>query len=361
MKINGIRFSAMMIVAAVAALLVGCGSKTGDKGAAAQESAEAKVLHLYTWSDYFPQEVFDEFQKRTGIVVKQDILSSNEELMAKLQQGAGDYDLINPSDYAIKPLAEQGLLATLDHNRLKNWGNLDAQYLNQNFDPGNKYSLPYFWGTTGFGYNKEKIPEQLESWDALFDSKYADKILMLDDPRECLAVALKRMGKSLNTTDPPVLQQAADMLKQQDKLVRTYNSDLFADKLRDGDVWISHGYNGQLAKLVASDPGRFAYVFPKEGGTIWMDNLCVPAKAKNPDAAYQFIDFILEPEVGGKIVNAAGYASANAAAKKFIKAEILNDKNVYPTPEMLKNGEHMQDLGDTATLIDKLWREVKAQ
>lgn len=358
---NWLRSAGAMIV--LAAVVAGCGSRSPDQktGATTQESGEQKVLHLYAWSDYFPQEVFVEFHNRTGITVKQDILSSNEELMAKLQQGAGEYDLINPSDYTIKPLAEQGLLATLDHGRLKNWGNLDAQYLNQDFDPGNKYSLPYFWGTTGFGYNKEKIPEQLDSWDALFDSKYADKILMLDDPRECLAVALKRMGKSLNTTDAATLQQAADMLKQQHKLVRTYNSDLFANKLHDGDVWISHGYNGQLAKLVAAEPGRFAYVFPKEGGTIWMDNLCIPAKAKNPDAAYQFIDFILEPEIGGIIVNAAGYASANAAAKKFIKPEILNDKNVYPTANMLKNGEHMQDLGDTATLIDKLWREVKAQ
>jgi spermidine/putrescine-binding protein len=151
------------------------------------------------------------------------------------------------------------------------------------------------------------------------------------------------------------------MLKQQHAIVRAYDSENYDKTLAGGDVVLAHGWNGQLAKVVADKPDTFAYVLPKEGGTIWMDNLCIPASAKNVDAAYQFINYIMEAEPAAKIVNGVSYASPNIAAKPFIDPKILNDPNIYPPPEMLKNWEFLDDVGKTSRLLDELWTEIKAQ
>lgn len=329
-----------------------------DQPAAA---APPKELNIYIWSEYLPQPVIDEFTRRTGIAVTVDTYDSNETLMAKLASGVAGYDLVVPSDYVIRPLAAQGLIARLDHSKLSNLSNLDPAFLNQRFDPGNQYSIPYLWGTTGLAYNKKIITTPVDSWDVLFDPKYSGRILMLNDMRECFVVALKRMGKSANETDPDVLAKAADMLKQQHALVRTYDSENYDRTLESGDVVVAHGWNGQMAKVVSDRPDEFAYVLPKEGGTIWMDNVSIPTTAKNPDAAYQFINYILEPQAAAQIVNGVDYASANVAARPFIDPKILNDRNIYPTHEMVKGWEYLDDLGKTNRLLDELWTEIKAQ
>jgi spermidine/putrescine transport system substrate-binding protein len=169
------------------------------------------------------------------------------------------------------------------------------------------------------------------------------------------------MGHSLNTTEPAILRQAADLLKKQKPLVKTYNSGDFANILAAGDVDLAHGYNGQLAEVVAKEPERLAYVVPKEGGTFWMDNVCIPAKARNVENAYKFLDFIMEPEINAEIVNGVSYASANVPARKFIRPEILNDAAIYPSDEILSRCEFLEDIGETTTLLDEYWTEIKAQ
>ncbi|HUB24509.1 MAG TPA: spermidine/putrescine ABC transporter substrate-binding protein [Tepidisphaeraceae bacterium] len=324
-------------------------------------AAAPKQLNIYIWSEYLPQQVLDQFTQRTGIAVTVDTYDSNETLMAKLASGVAGYDLVVPSDYIIQPLIRQNLIAPLDKSRLTNFGNLDPAFLNQHFDPNNQYSMPYLWGTTGLAYNKKIINTPVDSWDILFDPKYSGRILMLDDMRECFVVALKRMGKSVNETDPAILNQAADMLKKQHALVRAYDSENYDRTLESGDVVVAQGWNGQMAKVVSDRPDEFAYVLPREGGTIWMDNVCIPTGAKNPDAAYQFMNFILEPQPAAEIVNGVYYASPNAAARQFIDPKILNDRNIYPTADMLKGWEFLNDIGPTSRLLDQLWTEIKAQ
>ena len=352
-----------LLLCLLATLLV-CGCDRGGGGDGRQ-----KVLNVYIWSEYLPQSVVDRFSRQTGIRVNVDTYDSNEALLAKLQSGAADYDLVVPSDYMVRTLIAQKLVQEIDRSKVKGWENLDADLMNKEFDPGNRYSVPYFWGTTGFGYNKPKLealaretgrPLDLTSWDVLFDDRLEQRVLMLDDMRECFAVALKRMGKSINETDPQTLAAAAEMLRAQKKLVRTYDSGDFANVLGAGDVLVAHGYNGQLAKLAAEQPDRFAFVLPKEGGTFWMDNVCIPASAGNPDGAHAFLSFILEPEVGAEIVNAVSYASANAAARKHVKPEVLNDPAVYPPKAALARCEFMRELGpETTDLLDRHWTEIK--
>jgi spermidine/putrescine-binding protein len=342
---------------ALALAAAACGG--GAEQAAAP--AEAGRLNIYIWSEYLPQEVIDQFSRETGIEVNFDLYDSNEALLQKLQSGVADYDVVVPSDYMVKILILEGLIQPLDHGRLPNRANLDPRFLDKPFDPGNRYSLPYFWGTTGLGYDLTKTGGPIDSWAAAFDPAHAGRISMLDDMREAFGAALKSMGHSLNTTDPAILEQAAEKLKQQKPLVKTYDSGDFANILAAGDVDIAHGYNGQLAEVVAEEPERLAYVVPKEGATVWMDNVAIPAQARNLDSAYQFLDYIMRPEVNAQIVNGVSYASANVPAKEFIEPEILNDPSIYPPDEVLANCEFLDDLGEATTLMDKYWTEIKAQ
>ena len=348
---------ASLFAAGIAAGVAGCAKKAGEAPAKAQE---ADKLNIYIWSAYLPKEVIDRFSTETGIKVNFDTYDSNEALLEKLQSGVADYDLVVPSDYMVRILVAEKLIQPLDHAKLPNIANLDPRFLDKKFDPKNQYSLPYFWGTTGFGYNKAKLGA-LDSWQALFDARNKGRILMLDDMREVFGAALTSMGKSLNETDPAVLKQAADLLKKQKKLVATYNSGDFANILAAGDVDIAHGYNGQLAEVVAKEPEKLAYVVPKEGATLWMDNVTIPAKARNLDNAYRFLNFIMEPQVNADIVNGVSYASANVPARQFIKPEILNDASIYPSDEVIARCEFLEDIGDTTTLLDQYWTEIKAQ
>ena len=340
----------------VSALVLGLGLLTGCGG-----KRDEKVLNLFIWTEYLPESVIQKFTERTGIKVNYDTYDSNEALLEKLQSGVADYDVVCPSDYMISILVSEGLLQKLDRTQLKNFGNLEPKFLDQKFDPKNEHTVPYFWGTTGLGYNKQKLPGVVDSWAVLFDEQYKGRILMLDDMRECFVAALKLLGYSLNETDPAKLAQAAELLKKQKSLVQTYNSGDFAGLLAAGDVDIAHGYNGQIAKVVAETPDKLAYIMPKEGGTLWMDSLCIPIKARNATAAHLFLDFVQEPEINAEIVNAMHYASANGAAKAHIDPAILNDAAIYPASETLSHCEFIEDIGDAVTVMDKYWTEIKAQ
>jgi spermidine/putrescine-binding protein len=321
----------------------------------------SKVVNIYIWTNYLPQEVVTEFERRTGIHANVDTYDSNEAVLEKLQSGVADYDVVVPSDYMLKILAPQGLVQPLDHSRLPHFANLDPRFLDQKYDPKNGHSVPYLWGTTGIGYDKTKVQEPVDSWAVLFDPRHAGRILMLDDVREVFGAALKLMGRSINERDPAILRQAADRLKQQKSLVRTYNSSDFANLLAAGDVDVAMGFNGEMAEAVADSKGRLAYVVPKEGGTLWIDNLAIPKGAHNVDAAYAFLDFVMEPEIAAQIVNHVHYAGANRAALPLIDAKIRNDPSIYPPQEVLDRCELIEDLGETTQLLDRLWTEIKAQ
>ncbi|MES1241064.1 MAG: spermidine/putrescine ABC transporter substrate-binding protein [Acidobacteriota bacterium] len=341
---------ALVVLIALAALALACGGK-----------APEKKLNIYIWTNYLPDDVLADFERRTGIHATVDTYDSNEVLLQKLQSGVADYDVVVPSDYMVPILVSQKLLLSLDKARLQGLDNLDPRFLDRELDPGNTHSIPYLWGTTGLGYDRTKVAAPLDSWSALFDARYKGRILMLDDPREAFGVVLKLMGRSLNETDPAVLRQAADRLKAQKALVKTYNSSDFANLLAAGDVDISHGWNGELAELAAKDPKRFAYVVPKEGSTLWIDSLAIPARATHVEEAYAFFSFLLEPEVAARVVNGVHYAGANKAAWDRIKPEIRNDPSIYPPEEVLDRCELLKDLGPATQLIDELWTEIKAQ
>ena len=332
----------------IGALCVGCQKKP-------------KELNLFSWSGYFTQPLMDEFQKRTGIKVNQTNFSTNEELVAKLGSGISDYDVVIPSDYTVQVLVLDKKLMPLDRSQLPNFKNLDPKFLGQPFDRANQYSIPLFWGTTGLGVNKQVVKEPIDSWQAVFDPKYAGKISMLKDARENFAVALLLMGKSVNETDPATLRMAADKLKAQTGLVKFYDSDSFDDKLSTDEAAIVQGYNGQIAKVIADHPDKYYYVVPKEGATRWIDNVCIPANAPHSAEAHAFLNFLMDPQVAAEMVKEVRYASPNQAARAFMPPEILNDTNMYASDEVLKRCQLMLDIGPAAQTVYRLWDEIRAK
>jgi spermidine/putrescine transport system permease protein len=321
--------------------------------------ASSRELNLFIWSNYIAPQTVARFETRHRVKVNVDLYDSNEALLAKLQAGNAGYDVICPSDYSVQVLLAQGLLRPLDHSALPHLANIDPSFLDRPYDPGNVHSVPYFWGTTGIAYDRSRVAEPIDSWNALWDPRYEGRILMLDDAREVFGAALKRRGHSLNTTDATLLAAARDDVLGQKALVRAYNSSNFEDVLLSGDVWLAQGWNGQFARAMDQDPD-IVYVVPKEGSTLFIDNLAVPRDAAQPELAHAFIDFTMEAEVAAEICATMRYSSPNRAAWPLLPKAVRRHPAVFPPPEVVERLELIRDLDEATVLYDRLWTEVKS-
>jgi spermidine/putrescine transport system permease protein len=318
-----------------------------------------EVLNLYIWSNYIAPETIRKFEERHGVRVNVDLYDTNEALLAKVQTRNVAYDVLCPSNYPIQILLHQNLLRPLDHSALPHLVNVDPRLLNRDYDPGNRYSVPYFWGTCGIGYRKSKAG-RVDSWAALWDPRFKGRVLMLDDARETLGAALKWKGHSFNVTDPAILATAKRLLIEQRPLVKVYDSANFHDVLLSGDVWVAQGWNGQFAKVMPNDPD-IEYVIPKEGSSLFIDSLVIPASAPHPELAHEFIDFTLEPEIAAEICRSMRYSSPNRAAMPLLPPEIRQNPAIFPPDDVVKRLELIEDIGEATVLYDRLWTEVKTQ
>jgi len=339
-------------------LAIGCKKQTGS---AAQ--VNDKKVNLLVFSEYIPDDVLADFKKETGIEANVAVLGSNEELVAKLHGGGNEFDVVSPSDYMVRRLASQGLIQKLDRMKLPNFKNLDPGQLGKSFDPGNETSVPLFWGTTGIGYNKSKVAGPIDSWGALFDARHKGQVVMLNDPREMVAAALRTAGKDPNTRDPAQLQAAIELLKKQKKEVNPlYDIDGVYEKLQGGDVALAQGFNGQFYKVIADKPDELGYVIPKEGATIWIDNLAVPTASTRVANAHLLIDFLMRPDIAARMANFAAYATPNKAALEQVKPELRNNPIIYPPAEVLQKCATMDDMGAEANkIVDRVATEINAE
>ncbi len=325
-------------------------------------SSSTKQLNIYSWPDYIHKDAIPEFEKRYGIKVVYDVVSSNEGLMAKFQAGASNYDIIVPSNYVVNKLKEQKLLRPIEKDRLRNFGNLMPRFANTAFDPGCQVSVPYTFGTTGIAYNTKapcysdgKYPDDL---DAFWDARMKGRITLLEDVRETLGMALIRRGFSLNSTDEKELRTAYDDLKEQKKLIMCYTSDQVIVSLASGDSWLSLAYSGDAQQAIRQN-SDLRYVIPKTGASMWMDTLCIPKNAPHPEYAHLWIDYMLEPEVAAKMSEFTGYATPNAAASKLLPSDVLADEEIYPPEKVLERLQDVKDVGSAIFLYDRLWTELK--
>lgn len=329
------------------ALAGGCGKPAG------------RTVHFYSWDSYDDPAVFAEFEKRTGIKVVTDFFASNEELLAKLMAGQGGYDVIVPSDYMVEIMARQGLLAEIPRAAVPNAAQLDPRFLDLPFDKGNRFSMPYMWGMTGIAYDSDVVKPAPDSWAALWDPRWKGRIAMLNDQREVFAMALQSLRLPANSKDPVHLAAAQKRLAEQRPLVKAYQSENQKGLLIAGEVVMAQAWSSDL-NLAAAEKPSLRFVLPKEGGFIWMDNLCIPKGAADPEAAKALVDFLLSPEVAVKLHAKLRGGSPIKDAARRLPEELRGNPTIVPDAAMMKRAVWLEDLGEAAALYDRLWTELKA-
>ena len=318
--------------------------------------AEDKVVHVYNWSDYIAEDTLQNFEAATGIKVVYDVYDSNEVMEAKMLAGGSGYDVVFPT---AQPFAERhiaaGLYQKLDKSKLPNYGNLDPAILKplNTPDPGNQYVAPYMWGTTGIGYNVDKVKAALgsdvpvDSWALIFDPENLKKlkscgVAFLDAPVEVIPAVLNYLGEDPNTFDTKLIQgKAQDLLMKLRPYITYFHSSQYINDLANGDICVALGWSGDILQAAdraaeAKNGVEIAYVIPKEGAAMWFDMMAIPKDAKHPDNALKFINYILRPDVIAAISNYVWYANPNSASRPLVDKEILDDPGIYPTPEAEK-------------------------
>ena len=335
-------------------LLTGCGKSSAENG---------EVI-VYNWGEYIDPETLSLFEEETGIKVVYDEYDTNETMYPKVEAGASAYDVICPSDYMIQKMIDNDLLAEINLDNIPNIKNIGQQYLEQSkeFDPENKYSVPYCFGTVGILYNKTMVSDPIDSWAVLWDEQYADNILMQDSVRDAFMVALKLNGYSMNTLNETELQAAKNSLIEQKPLVQAYVSDQVRDKMIGDEAAIGVIYSGE-AIYTQRENENLEYVIPKEGTNVWIDSWVIPKNAPNKENAEKFIDFMCRGDIALKNFEYITYSTPNTAAQELIEDEdIKNSKIAFPDFSQYENLETFQYLGsDGDALYNSLWKEVKSE
>ena len=331
----------------------------------AQESnmMNSEKVVVYNWGEYLDPEVLTMFEEETGIDVVYEEFETNEILYPKISSGAIAYDVICPSDYMIQRMIENGLLAEINFDNIPNVKNIGKDYIEQSrqFDPENKYSVPYCWGTVGILYNKTMVDEPITSWSVLWDEKYKDNILMQDSVRDAFGVTLKYLGYSLNSTDLDELTEARDLLIKQKPLVQAYVIDQVRDKMIGNEAAIGVIYSGEAIYTQMENPD-LEYVIPEEGSNIWIDSWVIPKNAENKENAEKFINFLCRPEIALMNFEYITYSTPNIEARKLIEDEaIRNSEIAFPDLSKYDNLETFQYLGTEADqTYGELWNQVKS-
>lgn len=335
-------------------LLTGCGSSAGKNG---------EVI-VFNWGEYIDPETLSLFEKETGIKVVYEEFDTNETMYPKVETGASAYDVICPSDYMIQKMIDNDLLAEINFDNIPNIKNIGEQYFEQSreFDPENKYSVPYCFGTVGILYNKTMVSDPVESWSILWDEKYADNILMQDSVRDAFMVALKLNGYSMNTLDESQLQAAKNSLIEQKPLVQAYVIDQVRDKMIGDEAALGVIYSGE-AIYTQRENENLEYVVPKEGTNVWIDSWVIPKNAPNKENAEKFIDFMCREDIALMNFEYITYSTPNVAAQALIEDEdIKNSKIAFPDLSQYENLETFQYLGSEGDdLYNSLWKEVKSE
>jgi len=321
--------------------------------------AEDNVLNIYNWNDYMDETLLTNFEKEYGIKINYSTFANNDELTKVLMAGPVEYDIVVPPNYGIQYLRNESKLGSLDRSNIPNFNNIDPAFINPDYDPGNRYCIPYQWGTTGIGYNIKATGREIHGWSDVFDPAYAPRVSMLDDARESLGSILLYLGYSPNSTNLIEINEAAEFLKSHDDIITSFAPDTGQDQLVAGEVDIVLEYSGDIFQVMADNPD-IRYVIPQEGALIWSDNLCLLASAPHKGNAEKFMNYLLEPEVGAALSNYLHYATPNQAALPFVNEEDRSNPGIYPSEEVRARLFFSADLGSATQLYTDAWNDVMA-
>ncbi len=339
---------------------------------------DEKVVNVYNWSDYIDESVLADFEKETGIKVRYDVFDTNELLETKMLAGKSGYDVVVPSGSFLSRQIEAGVFQKLDFSKLPHAKNMwdDVKNVTAVYDPGNEYSVNYMWGTTGIGYNEEKIKEVLgddaptDSLSLIFDPKNIEKLAscgvhVLDAPTEIIPAALQYLGEDPNSKDVEVIKKAEDVLLAIRPHVQKFHSSEYINALANGDICVAFGWSGDVLQArdraaEANAGNTIVYKIPKEGALMWFDQMAVPADAPNPELAHQFIDFIMRGYVAAAASNYVNYANGNKAAQGLLDDGVINDPAIYPSDETMKNLYSVTAYAPKVNrVVTRLWTKVK--
>lgn len=315
------------------------------------------TVNVYNWGDYMDKEIFKDFEEEYGIKVKYDEFATNEDLYVKIKQGGSKFDVIFPSDYMIERMIREDLLQKINKDNLDNIKYIDEEFMDPDYDPGNQYSLPYLWGTVGIIYNKTMIDEDLDSWADLWNEKYKDQIIMLKSQRDTIAVALKKLGYSMNTRNLDELHEAKDELIKQKHLVYSYLGDEVKDVIIGGDAAIAVVWSGDAVEMIRENPD-LEYIIPKEGTNLWYDSIVIPKNAPNLDGAEKFINFLSRPDIAARNADYIGYSTPISAAREMLPDDLRESLVAYPTREMIEDTEVFKDPTDIVIEYDNIWTDI---
>ena len=340
----------LALLMCVSLAVAGCGGKS-----------DAVTINVLNWGDYIDEDLLDQFTEQTGIEVKYTTMANNEEMLVKLQSPDCIYDVCFPSDYIIEKLIAQDLLHELDKTNIPNIANIDERFLNLDFDAGNKYSVPYMWGTVGILYNTTMVDDPVDSWSILWNEKYAQKILMYDSMRDTIAVALLYLGKDINTRDAADIEAAQQALIDQKPLVLAYLGDSIKESMINGEAALAVVYSGDA--IWCSDPEEgnpdLAYALPGEGSNVWFDNIVIPKTSQHSAEAEAFINFLCDAQVAKQNTEYIGYSTPNAAAFALLDASYTENPTYNPPQELLDRCALFHDLGDFISVYETAWNNVK--
>ena len=332
----------------------------------------ADELHLYNWNNYISEDTVQRFEKFCQCKLVQDYYGDNEEMLAKLAAGATGYDLLVPTQNAVDSLIKQSALKPLDKSLLPNLKNIKPEYLNRDFDPGNKFSVPYAYSTTVIGYNEQKMQElglPTDTWAVIFEPKYLTKVkgrvTVLDSQRELMAAAMRYLGYSINDTDEEQWKQARDLIIRAKPYWAAFNAQSYIKELTVGNIWLAHGYSNDFFQAAqdAQKAGRkftINWRIPKEGAVIGMDNMVIHESGPRPDLAHEFINFMLEGENSAELTNLIGAGNPNATALPYIKPEIAQNPAIFPDEQTIQHLEFMKDFDrKQRRVMSRMWTEIK--
>lgn len=334
-----------ILIATILALCAGLWFTSRQLSRQSGATSSANTLNLYNWGDYIDPALIKQFERQTGYHVQYETFDSNEAMFTKIKQGGTAYDLAIPSDYMIEKMKRAKLLVPIDTSKLSNFKYLDRNFLNQSFDRGNRYSVPYFWGTLGIIYNDKMVQaSEMQHWRDLWNPKWREQLMLVDSARDIMGMALVEQGKSMNTTDSQTLQAAEHKLNQLSGNVKAIVADEIKTYMIQEEAPIAVTWSGEASEMLAEND-HLHYVVPSEGSNAWYDNMVIPKTAKHTKAAYAFINFMLDPHHAAQNAEYVGYATPNRAAKQLLPKKVRADQQFYPPLTTIKHLQVYQDLG----------------
>ncbi|MHC5268385.1 ABC transporter substrate-binding protein [Enterococcus sp. LJL98] len=322
--------------------------------------AGAEVLNIYNWGDYIDPDLLKQFEQEYGYKVNYETFDSNEGMFTKLSQGGTSYDITIPSEYMIEKMMEENLVQKLDYRKIQGIENIDPRFLNMSFDPENQYSVPYFWGTLGIVYNDKFIDgEEMTKWADLWNPALRNNLMMIDGAREVIGIGLNTLGYSLNSKNDEELAESVTLLRELMPNVKALVADEIKMYMVNEETPVAITFSGEAADMMDQNE-HIHYVIPEEGSNVWFDNIVIPHNAKNVKGAYDFINFMLRPEIAAQNAEYIGYSTPNKEAMKLLPAEITEDEQFYPSDELIAKLEVYENLGaEYIGIYNDLFLELK--